>query len=275
MDIMNNSRILANVARSVTDNMTALALVFYLFVCTVAIYAQFGLEYFEDWFIYDGDADDADSYGCHSVVSCFVLIFYNGVPNGSLGDVMDNISNRHGGNEGQSNNTYIQRVIFDLSFFIWVGILLFNIITGLMVDGFGALREEDNERQDTLENTCFVCGFTRSQYDDVPNFRGPSFDYHKDVDHEFWIYVYFYVYLKRKDKTTFSGVESYVWKQIMDTNLGWIPSRGSAAIQNSNAVAEFESEKEVDPVMIEQMAEDMITIKHALVKVEKTLHKNE
>jgi hypothetical protein len=158
MDIMNNSRILANVARSVTDNMLALGLVFYLFVCTVAIYAQFGLEYFEDWFIYDPDADDGDSVGCHSVVSCFVLIFYLGVPSGSLGDVLDNISNRHAHVAGQSNNTYLQRVIFDLSFFIWVGILLFNIITGLMVDGFGALREEDNIRQDILENSCFVCG---------------------------------------------------------------------------------------------------------------------
>jgi inositol 1,4,5-triphosphate receptor type 3 len=272
MDIMNNSRILANVARSVTDNMTALGLVFYLFVCTVAIYAQFGLEYFEDWFIYDGDADDADSYGCHSVVSCFVLIFYNGVPNGSLGDVMDNISNRHGGNEGQSNNTYIQRVIFDLSFFIWVGILLFNIITGLMVDGFGALREEDNERQDTLENTCFVCGFTRSQYDDVPNFRGPSFDYHKDVDHEFWIYVYFYVYLKRKDKTTLSGVESFVWKQIMASSLTWIPVRSSAAIQSCNATADFDTEKEVDPYLIEKMADDLLALRAAVKSVEKKLN---
>jgi hypothetical protein len=158
MDIMNNSRVLANVARSVTDNMTALALVFYLFVCTVAIYAQFGLTYFESWFAYGSDDDTEDPVGCHSVVSCFVLIFYGGVPGGSIADVMRAISNRHDGVEDQSNNTYLQRVIFDLSFFIWVGILLFNIITGLMVDGFGSLREEDNERNDILENTCFVCG---------------------------------------------------------------------------------------------------------------------
>ena len=36
--------------------------------------------------------------------------------------------------------------------------ILFNIITGLLVDGFGALREEDNDRRDILENSCFVCG---------------------------------------------------------------------------------------------------------------------
>jgi hypothetical protein len=39
-------------------------------------------------------------------------------------------------------------MFFDLSFFIVVGVLLFNVITGLMVDGFGALRDEANERAD-------------------------------------------------------------------------------------------------------------------------------
>jgi hypothetical protein len=195
MDIMNNSRVLANVARSVTDNLVQLGWVFYLFVCTVVIYAQFGLEYFEDWFVFDGEADDAEAKGCHSVVSCFFLIFYLAVPAGSMGEVLDNINNR-----SENGSQYMARVLFDLSFFVWVGVLLFNIITGLMVDGFGALREEDSIRLDILENQCFVCGFTRSGYDDVPNFRGPTFDFHKAEEHEFWNYVNFYVHLKQKDK---------------------------------------------------------------------------
>ena len=60
MDIMNNSHVLANVARSVTDSIVPLGWVFYLFVITVIIYAQFGLKYFEDWFVYDGEADDEE-----------------------------------------------------------------------------------------------------------------------------------------------------------------------------------------------------------------------
>ena len=32
------------------------------------------------------------------------------------------------------------RVIFDLSFFMWFGIILFNIITGIIVDTFSELR---------------------------------------------------------------------------------------------------------------------------------------
>ena len=160
MDIMNNSKVLGDVSRSVTDNIVALGWVLYLFIVTVVIYAQFGLEFFEDYFLYDGDTDDADERGCHSVVSCIFLIFYHGVPEGSLTEVLDVVDNRR--NNDEVNNTYLQRVLFDLSFFIWVGVLLFNIITGLMVDGFGALREEDNIRNNIMENECFVCGFTRT-----------------------------------------------------------------------------------------------------------------
>ena len=126
---MNNSKVLGDVLRSVTDNIVALGWVLYLFIVTVVIYAQFGLENFEDFFLYDGDTDDGDERGCHSVVSCFWLIFYHGVPEGSLTEVLDIEDNRRR-NDGSENQTYLQRVLFDLSFFIWVGVLLFNIITG-------------------------------------------------------------------------------------------------------------------------------------------------
>ena len=35
-------------------------------------------------------------------------------------------------------------MLYDLSFVIWVGVMLFNIITGLMLDAFAEVREEAN-----------------------------------------------------------------------------------------------------------------------------------
>jgi hypothetical protein len=252
MDIMNNSNVIANIARSVTDNAVELGWVFYLFVVTIIIYAQFGLEFFEEWFTYDGDADDGSQQGCHSVVSCFILIFYHGAPGGSLDGVLNPISNRE-------QPTYLQRVLFDLSFFVWVGVLLFNIITGLMVDGFGALREEDNERKDILENSCFVCGFTRESYDDLPNFQGPNFDFHMTEEHNYWSYVEFYVYLKRKNKADLTGVESHAWAMILQGNLAWIPMRNSAALQEhvDNHLDEDESSQNEEIIMSKNIAREV------------------
>ena len=48
------------------------------------------------------------------------------------------------------------RILFDLSFFVWVGVLLFNIIAGLMIDTFASLREEAGERADIRDNVVFV-----------------------------------------------------------------------------------------------------------------------
>ena len=229
LDIVNSSKELARIVRTITDNASALVWIFYLFIITAVIYAQLGLEQFEDWFAYDVDALDSTegANGCHSVVSCFFLLFYKGVPAGNLDRVLGAVD--------KGDGDYLKRVAFDLVFFVWVGILLFNIMTGLVVDAFGALREEDNLRSGILENSCFACGFTRSAYDEVPNFRGATFDRHKRDEHDFWTYVHYYVYLKRKEKTEFSGAEAYVWHMISTHDLGWIPVRSSSAIQAQHA----------------------------------------
>jgi len=265
LDIVNNSSVLQDIVRSITAPAQQLAVVFYTFVITVVIYAQFGVVYFEDWFVYDGDADDGDSRGCHSVVSCFWLIFYHGVPAGSLEGVFDPIDNR-----GSNDNKYLQRVLFELSFFVWVGILLFNIITGLMVDTFSALREEAATREDTLQNECFVCGFSRASYDDVGMTNAPSFDQHKDEEHYLWNYLYFFSYLRDKDPTDYNGVETYVSNMLSENNLVWIPSRTSFFIENQGAVVEDDDAALEDKVM-EQMHSESVAIQSQIDGVTKKL----
>ena len=238
LDIINNSNVLNNVVRSVGSNAAQLSWVLYLFVVTVVIYAQFGLENFEDGFMFEGA--NGEDVGCHSAVGCCLLIFYRGIPGGGLGDVMAPVERTEG--------DFFARMAFDLLFFAWVGVILFNVITSLMVDGFWTMRAADTLRQDVLENTCFVCGFTRVKYVDIPHFRGPTFEYHKDTSHAFLKYVYFWVYLKRKEATDMTGAESHVWKLIQDDlDLGWIPVRNCAAVQ---AAAARTCRKSTTPIMV-------------------------
>ena len=103
-----------------------------------------------------------------------------------------------------------------------VGIILFEVIAGLIIDTFGSLREEAGERQDMLDNECFVCGITRSAYDDLGDMN-PNFDAHKDEDHVIWDYLYFVLYLRNKAKTAYTGVEDYVRVLVDSQNLRWIP----------------------------------------------------
>ena len=51
------------------------------------------------------------------------------------------------------------RVIFDLSFFIMVILIIIqNLIFGVIIDTFATLRAEKNATDDMLQNTCFICG---------------------------------------------------------------------------------------------------------------------
>ena len=52
--------------------------------------------------------------GCNSVVACAWLIFYRGVPYGDLAEVMTPVTHQ--------DNSYLWRMVFDLTFFVWVGV---------------------------------------------------------------------------------------------------------------------------------------------------------
>ena len=73
-----------------------------------------------------------------------------------------------------------------------------------------------------LANQCFVCGMERPDYDDL-GIKKPSFDQHKDEDHEFWSYLFFINYLDKKDPTERTGVESFVSSKLEQEDLSWIP----------------------------------------------------
>ena len=132
-------------------------------------------------------------------------------------------------------NDTLQRMLYSLSFFVWTGIILFNIISGLMLDAFASIREDAEKREETLRDSCFVCGIERKDYENLnlpPNF--PSFEEHKHRDHDVWSYIYFIDYLNGKDPTEFTGVEQYVYEQLQNNEMLWAPVRMSFAIQTVN-----------------------------------------
>lgn len=54
--------------------------------------------------------------------------------------------------------------MYDLSFFVVLIIIVLNLIFGVIIDTFGDLRTEKNEKEDILKNTCFICGLERGRY---------------------------------------------------------------------------------------------------------------
>jgi hypothetical protein len=221
--VFNIVPIMGEILKSITIPGAKLLSVLFLFVITIYIYAAFGLDYFEGEFDYAKDDDNDDNLGCHSTMSCFWLIAYQGIPSGGyIENGMIPANNRM--------DSYMARVMYSLSFFVWVGVVLFNVITGLIVDSFTELRGASEERAATLADECFVCGLEEQEYDEQIDV-GASFVKHVAQEHHWWSYVLYLAYLRDKEQTELDGLESYVLGRLKVSDFDWVPRKTCYSIQ--------------------------------------------
>ena len=223
LDIFQMSSILSQIALAIQIPAPAIGMTFYVFLVSAVIYSFWGFQFFFGDFRFDEMDDDLT---CERLIDCFLLITYKALPEGDIASVLADVVMGAG---ADGSGAIMNRVLFDLSFFVWISLLLYNIVTGLMVDTFSALREEDSVRKNRLENECFVCGFTREAYEDVGG--GFHFDVHTKDEHSIWNYFFFLVYLKEKDPNEMNGVETYVLLLLEKGDLGWIPARTSWLVE--------------------------------------------
>lgn len=111
------------------------------------------------------------------------------------------------------------RVVYDLLFFFIVIIIVLNLIFGVIIDTFADLRSEKQKKEEILKTTCFICGLERDKFDN----KTVSFEEHIKLEHNMWNYLYFIVLVRVKNKTDYTGPESYVAQMIKNKNLDWFP----------------------------------------------------
>lgn len=160
LDWISLSEHMKNVVRSVIRPFKALFSVFLLFCFVIIIFAVVGFFTFDHAFVMlpsdievgeDGGLETTTDIYCTSVMSCFWTIAYGAVRAGDIAEVMDEFSPADG-------SLYYSRLLFDMIFFIVLGVLLFDMVTGIIVDTFVALREETSEREDVMQNEVFISG---------------------------------------------------------------------------------------------------------------------
>merc|ERR1712216_776015 len=94
---------------------------------------------------------------------------------------------------------YIDRVIFGLVFFLVLGVILFDIVTGIIIDKFGELREQTNSRNEYFLNTAFISEFERSDYEEI----GPELKLEK-MEQPVENYILFIAHLRMKDPNDYT-----------------------------------------------------------------------
>ena len=119
---------------------------------------------------------------------------------------------------------FMLRFVWDLTFQIIFIYILIAIITGIVIDGFGDLKAEKEEAEEDLNSICFVCNVTRFRADQ----EGIGFDKHIRLEHNPRSYLYFLIYLQRKEWVDMTGQERYIYNKVWPSgsekrDFRWIP----------------------------------------------------
>lgn len=219
LDVIQKYPTLANVTKAITMNWEQLLMTFVLMLILMYIYTTITFFYImETVYDYDINADDSDLTGenrCKSMIECFMTVVDIGlIAGGGIGDYTEQI------HYTQETQKFGVKFIFDVSFFLIVKIILYNILFGIIIDTFAQLREQKNFMDSDKKNKCFICNFERFTFDKESE---GGFTRHISKDHNLWYYVYYIVHLKSKDNTEYTGIESFVSYQFEIQNIGWMP----------------------------------------------------
>jgi len=231
VDIVYGSETLKNVLRAVTFN--GIQLLMTAFLCLILLYFYTIIEFTmlrNSFYLPD---DFPDVRACDKMLDCFLVTVREGLVNG--GGMADYLQPRSVEDKGW----FLARFFFDLSFFIVILIILMNIIFGIIIDTFAAMREMTDSKLEDMKTTCFICSIDRYTFDR----QGTPFDIHIKQEHNMWKYLYYLVYLKTKDETEYSGLESYVASLTAEDNVGFYPVNKSMCLDADD--------EEEDPFQVE------------------------
>uniref|UniRef100_A0A4W4FP35 Inositol 1,4,5-trisphosphate receptor n=1 Tax=Electrophorus electricus TaxID=8005 RepID=A0A4W4FP35_ELEEL len=199
---------------------------------------------------------------CDTLLMCIVTVLNHGLRNGGgVGDVLRRPS--------KNEALFPARVVYDLLFYFIVIIIVLNLIFGVIIDTFADLRSEKQKKEEVLKTTCFICGLERDKFDN----KTVSFEEHVKLEHNIWNYLYFIVLVREKNKTDYTGPESYVAHMIKNKNLDWFPRMQAMSL----VVTEGEGEQNEMRNLQDRLAITMKVVTHLttqLAELKEQVRKN-
>uniref|UniRef100_A0A915CQ64 Inositol 1,4,5-trisphosphate receptor n=1 Tax=Ditylenchus dipsaci TaxID=166011 RepID=A0A915CQ64_9BILA len=253
-DIVASDDTLRNVIRSVTRNWQSIILTGLLALILVYIFSIVGYAFFQKDFRLevhklDPEKDLSDSYSLDPSFSHKSTSFPQCSPEDQNcpDDPLKAIHSKEVGDKKDMDEGLVPscetlriavdpqepyffwRIMYDLSFFIVLIIIVLNLI------------------------------FERGKFDN----KAVTFEEHNENEHNLWHYLYFIVWLQIKDETEFTGPESYVAKCVKERNLEWFPRMQAISLKEENGESDQLEIKDLQ----EQMRINQLTIKELNRKV--------
>lgn len=146
------------------------------------------------------------------ISSATFMFDYGNQAGGGIGEYMLQLPSDH--------KYFFAKIVVSIVFFLLVKLIFTNIMLGIIVDTFMELRENQAGHRDKVANECFICGLNRTEFEK----RDKPFDFHVKREHTILSYLYYMIYLKKKNVNDFSGTELYVYNLLVKMKrTDWFP----------------------------------------------------
>ena len=145
-----------NVIRSVYIPREALILSLILWIILEYVFAIWAFYFLRDQYTDSGDLGDSF---CNELLVCLCYTFdMTFKSNGGIGSQLDSLQNNYFNNNPSLPKYTPTRYFFDNFFTILIVIIMVTIVAGIIIDAFGVLRDQENEKKKDIETICFICG---------------------------------------------------------------------------------------------------------------------
>jgi len=115
-------------------------------------------------------------WGLDTVKNCFAIIIDKCFKyDGGIGGYLASINELSDENWSEKVPIEYKRIAFDNFFYIFLLIVMINIVSGIIIDTFATERLFEKKIDDDTQNICFICGYTREELDMVLFYKNLDF----------------------------------------------------------------------------------------------------
>ena len=165
---------------------------------------------------------DQANTNCLTYQQCFLSIVTDGIRGGGgMGFSIKKIN----------EDDYFVEFLLEWIFYFSIILILLNIINGIIVDTFQALREEANAQYETKMNVCFICSLNRSIFER----RGIDFDFHKEIEHNCLSYFHYLYKILQTDEQELNSLDYQVLLSYRQARTDFFPVNTSLSISQNQS----------------------------------------
>ena len=200
---------LQSVIAAITGPLREIMMTLFLFLMIEYLFAVIAFSWF---------AHTYPDSTCNTLINCFVITLDQTFKqNGGVGAFLSKTYELT--SDGQVLFDY-GRLFFDIMFNFSILLLTMQILSGLIINKFGALRDDAEKTKEDLSTYCIMCG---ENIEVIERKTGESFAYHCSHVHCLWDYMMLIGFLKKKPQLEHTGIESYVYEKITKNDHKWLP----------------------------------------------------